>query len=380
MTSTTLPTKGTKTARIIENLGQRLRGGEWQAEVALPPVTALSQEYQVSPRTVALAIKSLEREGLVTVLPRQGVFAAMEKGATPGSGKVNLIIGVYGRTPSWKGDYVSSLVNSILDAAHNMDASVVILPRIASGEALNREWCERQGLKGLIVLGSDALLEVKELKEEGFPVITANMPVGATAMNYVSFDHADDMRSMTARFAAAGHRRIAVLAYETDTAGLYESFKTDFIRALCDADIHYNLNPYWRLLERQPDGAVRDVKETVGDLLALPEPPTAIFLRRLLVAPVLKQLEYHELSVPGDVSVICAACDDEESALTSGFVLPFPKLGKRLVEGLHEIIRNPFHSVQELIPTHFVDKGTLLPPSKGKTHENRPYTPDKPDP
>lgn len=334
--------------------------------MALPPVMALSEEYQVSPRTVALAIKSLERQGLVTVRPRQGVFVALEAGTTRGSGKVNLTIGVYGRTPSWKNDYISSLVNSILDAAHTMDASVVMLPRIPSGGALNREWCERQGLKGLIVLGADALLEVSGLKEEGFPVITPNMPAGATAMNYVSFDHASDMRSMIARFAAAGHRRIAVLAYETDTPGLYDSFKADFIRALCDADLHYNPNPYWHLLERQSDGTISEVERAVEDLLTLPDPPTAIFFRRLLTVPLLKQLEQHGLTVPGDVSVICAACDNEETAMTSGFVLPFGELGNRLVKGLHEIIRNPFHSVQELVPTHFVDKGTLAPPSKGK--------------
>lgn len=363
---------GTKTSKIIENLGQRLRNGEWESSSSLPPVSRLSGQYKVSPGTVALALRSLEREGLVKVVPRHGIFSTVENRDTNGAAQACPTIGIYGNYAAKKDSgYMGRLTGGILKAAHGLGGPVLMLPKVAEGEALDRRHCERQGVKGILFLGGQYLEKANRLREEGFPVITANMPVGATAMNYVSFDHAIGVRSMTERFAAIGHRRIAVLTYETTTRGLYASFKLNFIDALCRADIHYNPTPYWRLVDKAVELDFQERENAllaiVEELMALPSPPTAIFCLTILAEPLLKCLERKGLKVPADVSVICSAYNEEGLIPTSGFVLPFEKLGQRLVEGLHEVIRNPFHSVQELMPLPFFDKGTIAPPAKGKT-------------
>lgn len=358
----------TKTARIVENLGQRLRDGEWENAASLPSVALLSGQYNVSPGTIALALKSLEQEGLVKVVPRLGVFSTVENGSLTGEKSVCPTIGIYGGYSMAKnGGYMAYLTGSILDAAHNLGGSVLMLPKVAPGEQLTRQDFERQGVKGIIFLGGQYSEVARHLKEEGYPVITANMPIGATAMNYVSFDLAGNVRFMTEYFASMGHRRIAVLTYESSTPGLYESFKTDFIHTLCQEDIHYNPNPYWRTVNWPLDQAEEEkLFLTIEKLLALPTPPTAFFCRSALSDVLSKYLKQKKLRVPQDISIIGAAYNNDASASTSGFILQFETLGKRLVEGIHEIIKNPFHSIQELVPLPFVDKGTVAPLAKRK--------------
>jgi DNA-binding GntR family transcriptional regulator len=60
--------------RVTEDLRQRLEAGEWAPEEALPSVAKLAGSYGVSRTVVARAIRHLESEGLVRVVPRWGVF------------------------------------------------------------------------------------------------------------------------------------------------------------------------------------------------------------------------------------------------------------------------------------------------------------------
>jgi DNA-binding GntR family transcriptional regulator len=53
-----------------------VQAGEFGKDEALPPVRALADEYQVSPGTVAKALRALEAEGLVYVVASYGSFRA----------------------------------------------------------------------------------------------------------------------------------------------------------------------------------------------------------------------------------------------------------------------------------------------------------------
>jgi len=63
-------------ARVLTELRRRLDAGEWEKDQALPPVADLAAEYGVARGTVARALKQLEEEGLVRVVPRWGTFRA----------------------------------------------------------------------------------------------------------------------------------------------------------------------------------------------------------------------------------------------------------------------------------------------------------------
>ncbi len=62
--------------RVERELRERLAAGEWASGEALPPVTALAEQFSVSRETVARVLRKLADEGLVTIRPRWGVFRA----------------------------------------------------------------------------------------------------------------------------------------------------------------------------------------------------------------------------------------------------------------------------------------------------------------
>lgn len=61
-------------ARVMTDMRLRLESGEWASGEALPPVAALAAHYEVSRTSVSRALKILEDEGLVRIVPRWGTF------------------------------------------------------------------------------------------------------------------------------------------------------------------------------------------------------------------------------------------------------------------------------------------------------------------
>jgi GntR family transcriptional regulator len=61
-------------ARVAADMRRRLDAGEWDTDDALPAVADLAEHYQVSRTSVSRALKTLESEGLVRIIPRWGTF------------------------------------------------------------------------------------------------------------------------------------------------------------------------------------------------------------------------------------------------------------------------------------------------------------------
>jgi GntR family transcriptional regulator len=59
---------------VAARLRQRIAAGEWAPGEALPTVAVLADQYDVARATVARALRVLETEGLVRVVPRWGTF------------------------------------------------------------------------------------------------------------------------------------------------------------------------------------------------------------------------------------------------------------------------------------------------------------------
>ncbi len=62
--------------RVAADLRRRIAADEWAPGQALPPTANLAEHYGVSPSTVTRALRKLADEGLVTTVPRWGVFRA----------------------------------------------------------------------------------------------------------------------------------------------------------------------------------------------------------------------------------------------------------------------------------------------------------------
>lgn len=61
---------------VAASLRQRIAAGEWEPGAALPAVADLAGQYGVARTTVSRALRALQDEGLVSIVPRWGTFRA----------------------------------------------------------------------------------------------------------------------------------------------------------------------------------------------------------------------------------------------------------------------------------------------------------------
>lgn len=61
---------------VLAALRERIAAGEWEPGDQLPAVAVLAEQYGVSRGTIARALRMLESDGLVRVVPRWGTFRA----------------------------------------------------------------------------------------------------------------------------------------------------------------------------------------------------------------------------------------------------------------------------------------------------------------
>jgi DNA-binding GntR family transcriptional regulator len=65
--------------RVERELRARLEAGVWEPGQQLPPVAELAAEMGVGHGTVARTLAKLADEGLLTIVPRYGVFRAIPR-------------------------------------------------------------------------------------------------------------------------------------------------------------------------------------------------------------------------------------------------------------------------------------------------------------
>lgn len=356
---------GTKVDRIIESLTERIVAEEWGNEESLPSRNRLSEEYGVSPATISIAIRKLEQNGLLHIVPSRGVFVS--ENAAERNGKI-----IYPPI-GLRGSYVPSdlfskkssvgygmlLVRSIWEAAHEVNAPLVLMSGKSDSNRLSRQYCQSLGVRGVVFMGGETHEEAEELRKAGVPVMLANQPADTSPLNYVDYDHSATIREIVNRFIDYGHQRIAVLATSSTVKDFYQKFKPVFLQTLCDRGLEYNYNQYWRFMEldRHSETPYEVVATETEKLMQLENPPTAIFLPSHhalnCMNKVLKRYDRQ-------VSVATSGYVHEEDMSVSGFVLRHEELGKELFKGINHVVENPTHFYQKLIPLKFVDKGTIF--------------------
>jgi GntR family transcriptional regulator len=68
---------------VLASLRERITANEWAPGDALPSNVALADHYGVARMTVMRAMRALEAEGLVRIVPRWGTFRAGGDDPTP---------------------------------------------------------------------------------------------------------------------------------------------------------------------------------------------------------------------------------------------------------------------------------------------------------
>ena len=222
--------------------------------------------------------------------------------------------------------YFGHAVRGITDAARKHGYHILLSNTSESVEFERdavRVMLDRQ-VDGLIVAPASSadVGHLQTVNDLGRPLVLLDRRVPGLAVDTVSVDNFDAARQATRRLIDAGHRRIAFVSATVPlNAGDHAdpviriSTVTDRIDGLL-AELAAAGIPDGRRFLRlgAVDGAAVDITR---DLMALPQPPTALFTSDSLVAlQVVRTLRDLSLAIPTDVSMVTFDDSDWTSIVT----------------------------------------------------------------
>lgn len=221
----------------------------------------------------------------------------------------------------------------------------------------------RERFDGLLIVSlSPRNGEVEHFLGAGVPTVLVD--ARHPGLNRVVIDDLAGGRLATQHLMQLGHRKIGFVGDQLDnpfnfisSRDRYEGYR----RALTEAGI-----PFRPEYHRQGQHGREQARRMTSDLLALPDPPTAIVAASDTQAfGVLEAAQDADLKVPGDVSVI--GYDDIEIAEylhLSTIRQPLFASGVEGVQLLLDSIANPSPAPRRvLLPVELVVRGTTAPPN-----------------
>lgn len=336
---------------------------------AKPDIEAVARLAGVSTATVSRALRGLPN---VSAEARARVLAAareldyvvspsasrLASGQTRSVGVVVPYIGRYFFSQALAG------AEEVLRRA-GYDVLLYALP----DDAAREDFFERMPLRRRV----DAVLIITLPLTEGqvaqFQAL--GVPIGAVGMNLsgassVGIDDVAAARTATHHLLNLGHRRIAMIGggvsdTEPNPFVTPEDRRTGYRDALAGAGLP------WRP-EYEVDGKFTSLggEQAMGELLSLPEPPTAVFAQSDRMAMgAMHALRRAGLSYPADMSIV--GFDDHEMASSVDLTTisqPMPEQGAVAAQQMLDTLAGK-PAAQLLLPTHLVLRTSTGPP-KGR--------------
>ena len=153
---------------------------------------------------------------------------------------------------------------------------------------------------GIVLMGVDrADPEVAKLVEAGIPLIGVDLDVAGAKATHVSSDNVGGARRAVRHLHALGHRRIATIAGPQDSkpgTDRMVGFRAELQALGIESHPEY---------EQVGDWYTESGERATHALLALPEPPTAVFAAAdLMAVGAMKAARDAGLDVPGDLAVV----------------------------------------------------------------------------
>lgn len=196
-----------------------------------------------------------------------------------------------------------------------------------------------------------------KIQAEGIPVALINRADFSSEFDQINWDNAAGVTELVSHLAGLGHRRIAILLGPVNRRSTQERFQ-GYRAGLESISV-----PFDEDLVRPGDytATPEDWKNSVGELLELASPPTAIIASDDIVAAVIiRALQELGKSVPGDVAV--AGIDDQPFSQYLGLTtvqLPVAEAGRQAIQLLFQRITKPTAKAQHiLLPCPLVVRST----------------------
>ena len=255
--------------------------------------------------------------------------------------------------------YSAELIKGAAKATRNTKYDVLAY---AGGEAPEWERRSLARLGGTLIDAAVVVTPTALATSISVPVVAIDPHYGPNWLPTIDCDSFGGAQSATQHLIALGHTRIGFLGgrKELDSSQLREAGFRDAMRS---AGI-----PVAEELVRDsrydPDVAFI----VSGELLALPEPPTAIFAANDVTAmSVISAANARGLSVPDDVSVV--GFDDIPDATLSCPPLttvrqPLQDMGEAAMRMLLEILEGKEHVQHVRMDTEFIVRASTAPPRR----------------
>ncbi len=339
-------------AHLRGELQRELQRGRWSG--MMPGRDQLAEDLEVSRKTVELALKRLEEEGLLVA---QGAGRRRQITARAGLAPQLLRVAILAYEQSdLKLDYVLDLQHRLMEAGHSVRlASKSLVDLNLDAKRVARLVKETEADAWVVLAGSREVLE--SFVGQGVPVFALFGRRRELAIAGAGPDKARVFGDVARRLVGLGHRRIALLAMTArrlPEPGLPERM---FLQELARHGIPispYNL-PDW---EESPEGLQR-----LLDSLFKMTPPTALLIdEAVLFHAVRHHLAQRGIKVPDAVSLVCT---DPDRTFTwcrpsiahihwdSGPVV------RRVVGWAKNVANGRKDQRQTLTPAEFVEGGTM---------------------
>ena len=238
------------------------------------------------------------------------------------------------------GDYYSQILSGATEALHEQEMRAVLCPtrHEHDREAALVERLMRGTTDGaILVLPSESPDELKDLGRQGFPFVVVDAPMPLPdQIPVVSARHSAGARAATEHLLGLGHRRIGIVTGREGWVATEERL-TGYQAALAAAGVLASGE-----LVRTGNFEMTEGHEAARELLALDDPPTAIFAcNDNMAVGVLRAAAEAGLRVPDDLSVV--GFDDSELARVTTPALttvrqPLEEMGRMAVSLLTRLI------------------------------------------
>jgi LacI family transcriptional regulator len=263
--------------------------------------------------------------------------------------------------------YFGPILSGAAEALYERDMRIIIAPTFHQHD---REVSLLERLMGgttdgaILMLPEESADELLALQRQGFPfVIVDPREAPPEGIACVSAMHADGAKQATEHLLGLGHRRIGAIAgtpgwYATDERMIGLRAALAGAGILLDPDLVVSSD--WRM----PWGT-----EAARELLALPDPPTAIFgFNDNVAIGAMHAARERGLSVPDDLSIVGFDDTAQTEIVSPGLTSvrqPLAEMGRTGVSLLMRILEGQRVDAMRMeLSTKLVIRGSTAPPRR----------------
>lgn len=312
--------------RLVE-LAERGRDGD-----LLPSESELCETFGVSHITARKAFSELEAMGVVC--RKKGKGSYIRKIACGKAVPVVFLV------LPMKLQIHDDILCGILSQSRESNVRLSVYHYDGDGYGLMRE-VEASRPDGVLWIGPESkeLATIEKLRLENFHVMVLNRIPKQSHLNYVSLDHEMGAAALAAHFVKAGHKRLAFIGYDPQSA-YSESRYQGFVKAigrLASVGVSVRAVPVCCR-----DYAPGVLVEGVRELLSRFSPTALLCSQGAFLGDTLMAIKAEGLAIPGQVELAtydAIPFDVPEKGFIHEIVQPWREMGRAALQALDAMVK-----------------------------------------